>query len=37
MRVKSPPSLNNEERECLNFKGPTWIETARLKSALRKR
>ena len=37
MRVKSPPVLNKEERECLNFKGPSWIDTARLKSALRKR
>ena len=36
MRVRSPPTLNEEEQECLDFKGPTWIDTARLKEALRK-
>jgi hypothetical protein len=37
MHVRSPPILNAEEEECLDFKGPTWIATARLKEALRKR
>jgi hypothetical protein len=36
MHVKSPPLLNEEEQECLDFKGPTWIDTARLREALRK-
>ncbi len=36
MHVQSPPMLNDEEQECLDFKGPTWIDTARLKQALRK-
>jgi hypothetical protein len=36
MHVKSPPTLNEEEQRCLDFKGPTWIDTARLKQALRK-
>lgn len=36
MHVKSPPILNDEEQECLDFKGPTWIDTARLREALRK-
>lgn len=36
MHVRSPPMLNEEEEECLDFKGPTWIDTARLRQALRK-
>ena len=36
MRVKSAPKLNEEEEKCLDFKGPTWIETGHLKQALRK-
>jgi hypothetical protein len=36
MHVRPPPTLNEEEQECLDFKGPTWIDTARLKEALRK-
>jgi hypothetical protein len=36
MHVQSPPLLNEEEQECLDFKGPTWIDTARLREALRK-
>ncbi|CAF5085327.1 unnamed protein product, partial [Rotaria magnacalcarata] len=36
MHVQLPPVLNEEEEKCLDFKGPTWIDTARLKQALRK-
>ena len=36
MHIQSPPLLNEEEEECLDFKGPTWIDTARLRQALRK-
>ncbi|CAF3283751.1 unnamed protein product [Rotaria socialis] len=36
MHVQLPPVLNEEEEKCLDFKGPTWIGTARLKQALRK-
>ncbi|CAF2717582.1 unnamed protein product [Rotaria sp. Silwood2] len=36
MHVQPPPILNEEEEKCLDFKGPTWIDTARLKQALRK-
>lgn len=36
MDVLPPPVLNEEEEECLDFKGPTWIDTARLREALRK-
>ena len=37
MRIKSPPLLNKEEQECLDFRGPSWIETTTLKAALGKR
>lgn len=36
LHVQSPPLLSKEEEECLDFKGPTWIDTARLREALRK-
>ena len=36
MNVKSPPVLNQEEEDCFDFKGATWIDPSRLKQALRK-
>lgn len=36
MDVQPPPKLNEEEEECLDFKGPTWIDSSRIKQALRK-
>lgn len=36
MQVRPPPALNREEEECLDFKGPAWIEPTVLKAALRK-
>jgi len=34
--IKQPPLLNKEEEECLDFTGQPWIDTARLREALRK-
>ena len=36
MDVLPPPVLNEEEEECLDFKGPTSIDTARVRKPLPK-